>query len=1102
MNLWGLVKKSLLFYWRTNLGAALAVLVCTAVLTGALVVGDSVRYSLMRMVDARLGRAELALVMQNRFFRAALADDLAEELDVPVAPVLRARGLVANSDGTRLANNVQVLGVDERFFAIGARGGARSFWSDWEQDVVLNRPLAERLGVSAGEEVKLRIEKPGMMPREVPLTPDSDLSVFSRAVVRAVASDEQFGRFGLQANQVAALNVFVPIRWLQQQLERPGRANILLLGSGSHKGITVEAANAAVKKRWRLADASLELRTLAEQRCLELRSSRVFIDDQLAGAALQAEANAVGILTYFVNELRAGDRATPYSMVAAVSGGRSGWPIRDLRDDEILINQWLADDLGAGPGDSVELTYFVLGPMRKLEQRSSSFRVSGVLPMEGPWADPELMPDFPGLADVNNCRDWKPGIPIDLARIRDKDEQYWDKYRGTPKALIGLEAGRAMWANRYGNTTAVRYPLGVSAQGIETHLLAAVEPASVGLFFQPVRQRGAKAGAEASYFGWLFLGLSFFLIASAVVLTALLFVFGAESRSDQVGMLLAVGYLPRTVRRLLLGEGVVIALAGAIGGTAAALVYTKVMMVVLSRVVPGSTMYFHVRPLTLAVGAFSAVVICAAAIWLTLRRQVSMPARELLAGVARWQFLSAGRASRPWIALAIAAAAALAAVLLPVAVGPKEAEAVAGVFFGSGSLLLIAGLSLSCGLLRIVAGLWKAPMMSIGGLGLKNCTRRSGRSLAVIALLACGVFLVVAVEAFRQDPLAHADERDSGTGGFTLFAESSIGILHDINSPAGRAAMALDEDILEGSEIVQLRVRDGDDASCFNLNRAQTPRLLGVHSVRFLNRGSFSFVGVTGQAEGPVAWDLLNDFIAEDVVPAIGDYATVKWALGKSLGDEIDYLDDQGRGFKVRIVAVLKNSILQGSLVIAEEQFVRRFESEEGYRMFLIDTPRERIDEVADHLSARLADFGLAVTGARERLAAFNEVEGAYISIFEILGGLGLVLGSIGLGLVVLRNMLERRGELAMLRAVGFNKGSLKRMVLYEHSGLMLAGLVCGLVSALVAAGPALKSPGTALPYLSLSLVVGAIAVSGCVWIWLATVLSLSSNMLDALRNE
>ena len=112
MSFWRLVKRSLGFYWRTNLGVLLAAIVSTAILVGALVVGDSVRYSLKMMVTARLGKTQLALFGRDRFLRAELADELAAELDTAVAPVLKLRGLVVNSDGTKRANRIEVLGVE------------------------------------------------------------------------------------------------------------------------------------------------------------------------------------------------------------------------------------------------------------------------------------------------------------------------------------------------------------------------------------------------------------------------------------------------------------------------------------------------------------------------------------------------------------------------------------------------------------------------------------------------------------------------------------------------------------------------------------------------------------------------------------------------------------------------------------------------------------------------------------------------------------------------------------------------------------------------------------------------------------------------------
>jgi ABC-type antimicrobial peptide transport system permease subunit len=170
--------------------------------------------------------------------------------------------------------------------------------------------------------------------------------------------------------------------------------------------------------------------------------------------------------------------------------------------------------------------------------------------------------------------------------------------------------------------------------------------------------------------------------------------------------------------------------------------------------------------------------------------------------------------------------------------------------------------------------------------------------------------------------------------------------------------------------------------------------------------------------------------------------------------------------------------------------------------MFLIDADAEKADKVMEILSAGLTDYGLALTPAAQRLAEFSAVENTYLSIFQLLGGLGLILGSLGLGLVVLRNVLDRRCELAMMRAVGLNKVELKRMVFYEHGGLMLAGLVCGVIAALVAVGPALSSAAAQVPFLSLTLTILAIGISGLAAIWMATAFALSGKLLEALRSE
>jgi putative ABC transport system permease protein len=103
------------------------------------------------------------------------------------------------------------------------------------------------------------------------------------------------------------------------------------------------------------------------------------------------------------------------------------------------------------------------------------------------------------------------------------------------------------------------------------------------------------------------------------------------------------------------------------------------------------------------------------------------------------------------------------------------------------------------------------------------------RSLAIVALLASGAFLIAAVQANKLDATRDSGKRTSGTGGFAFIGESALPIVQDLNTKAGREFFGLDENSLKGVSVVSLRVHDGDDASCLNLNRAQTPRLLGVN---------------------------------------------------------------------------------------------------------------------------------------------------------------------------------------------------------------------------------------------------------------------------------
>jgi ABC-type antimicrobial peptide transport system permease subunit len=1002
--------------------------------------------------------------------------------------VLLQHGSVSTAGGAARANDVQVVGLSDDFWELAPRpiGALRCPGTN---EAVINLRLAQQLSLHVGEEFVLRMTTAGTLPRDIAFARETETATALRLRVVAIADAGQFGNFSLIANQVPPCSVFLPRTALS-----PDRANVLLVaGTQSLAEVT-----AALRHVWRLEDAQLHLRTLPDA-SVELVSDRVFLEPSVANVAQACVPDARGVFTYFVNRIASGTNAAPYSFVSGLAMPPGP---HALHDDEILINAWLADDLRTTTGAQVTLTYYMLAPLRGLIETTAPFRVRGIIPMERLANDRSLMPAFPGLADVDNCRDWAPGIPIDLAHIRDKDEAYWDRYRGTPKAFVTLATAQRLWTNRYGVLTAVRF----NGDRVATNMLAdnlrmRLSPSMFGLTLRPVRAQAMRAGDDAVDFGSLFLGLSFFIVLAGLLLTGLLFAFSVEQRRRQIGTLLALGFRRPQARRLLLAEGALLALSGGILGVVCGVLYNQGILFALSTVWRGAvgavTLYAHITPLSLAAGYVAGVATAVAAMWIVLHMQTQRSVCEQLHGAP-----DAGmRHSRriPWVSSLLALLCTAGAAVSVIAAPPTRGTQAAGAFFGAGALLLAAGVLASHAFVTWFARTRRHAATSLHGLGLRTCTRRRGRTLAVIGLLACGIFLVAAVAANRQGATPDPYNKTAGTGGFALYAATTLPLLHDLATRDGQNGVGLSSNDMAGIRVVQLRTYAGDDASCLNLNRAQQPRILGVTPAQL--EGRFACATHVPWVDPAHPWQCL-DMTTTNGIPAIADQTVIEWGLGKSVGDTLDYVDEHGATFTVVLAAGLENSILQGNVLIAEQEFMRRFPSAGGTQVLLVDAPPTRASDFAHTLQTQLQDLGIEVQSAADRLALFTTVQNTYLAVFLALGGLGVLLGSIGIGVVVMRNALERRGELAALRAIGFSRRRIARLLVEEHALLLALGLACGVIAALVAVLPAIRSPGFAVPYGALLLALAAILANGMIWILAAARTAVRGDLIAALRDE
>ncbi len=1199
MTRFQLLIHSLAYYWRNNLAVLLGVAAATAVIGGALIVGDSVRGSLRQMTLDRLGNVDHVL-RGGRFFREELAGILADDPEfrqrfAAAAPALAMQGSLqfhADAESSRRAGGVQIIGVDNRAWRLLDAGALQP---PGDNDIYLSAQVADQLGLHSADlpsadavtgvdvAIALFVELPSAIPRDALLgqRDESSREIQLRLTKESILTESSLlGRFSLEANQRMPLVAFVSLSRLQEELDLaevkagprseavPARVNTVFVQGQQQDDRDGPGAVAAAQALTQIAARHLELDDLGltlpvnnERGYLSLESRQQILDDGFARAA-EAAARSLGMKTspvfvYLANELANVKRPDAFSMYSVVAGidlealreqPFGSWVFTEppqspqLGPNQILLTDWLRDDLEAQRGDKVCLAYHLVGSHGELPEEIREFEVAGVVKLDGtPADDRTLTPTVKGITDATTISGWRQPFEMKMDRITDRDEEYWEKYRATPKAYVSLATAQQLWQSKYGKLTSLRIAPG-DGQSLEQAMAAFSQAAleripaeQSGIVFTPVRYDGLKAASGTTPFSALFLSFSFFLILSATILIGLLLRLGIERRGSQVGLLLALGFKPAHVRRLFLFEGFLLVCAGGLVGIPAAVGYAELMVYGLktwwSGAIGTRLLDVYIAPGSLAIGFGISLAVALLAVWWSLRHFSTTSARMLLAG-ATGDDDFANRSRRARMPRIIAAGGALAAgaVLLLIAFHVYPAgDALPGVswnvlaFFVVGMALLSAGVAgLSAWLdSDQSAAVRGAGLLGLVRLALRNASRHRKRSVMTVGSIASAAFVIVAVAAGHRNPTVETPDINSGNGGFTLVAESTAPILYDLNTPQGRSKLNLpsaaglndekstDTDrasLLERMHIVAFRVRSGEDASCLNIYQTQLPKVLGAPK-SLIDRGGFRFIG----ADAGNPWTLLDEQLEPEtrgtssipVVPVFGDYNTLQFSLHKGPGDTIAVPATGQPQYLLKVAGMFDGSVLQGVLVMSEANFERVFPDEPaGYRYFLVECPPADAARATTLLETGLADYGLDAERVTDRLARFLAVQNTYLSTFQTLGGLGLLLGTFGLATVMLRNVVERRSELALLRAVGFRNASIAALVVFENAFLLVWGLAVGTASALLAMTPHLVRTGADVPWLSGSAMLLAILVVGTLSALFAVAEAVRTEVLATLWSE
>ena len=1186
-----LVFRTLAYFRGLLIPVALGVAVASAVIVGALVVGDSMRGSLRFIAMDRIGTIDSVLIAP-RWFNESLVQNLTEPGVGAANSLVFVQSAMAEREEYR-ASEMALLGVDQDFWSMGTIAPKRQ---PTGEEVILNRALADKLQASVGDQVTLRVESQAVVPADSPLGKrDQDRLALPRWRVIEILPDVSLARFSLRSDQRPIMNAFADKKSLQGELEIHNQVNAIFVAQTktpqdatktkeSKSGKLLERLSPKLTDlglKWQHVQRSFPDEKRGESRLENAGSPanvldyhQLTTDQMLIGKEFSDQiVNATGannprsVLTYLANgvqltkEGQSVGRNVPYSTISAVD-----WPVlsdmlskgRDTsepvvapkpsRSDWVVVTQWLANELSLHVGDTLQLDYYLPETVDGDEvEKSFAATVVAIAPLTAPksgytrnreatfaiaptpFNDPAWTPVVPGITDQESISKWDTPFPL-TRKVEKPDDEYWNDHRLTPKLFISTERGIELFGSRFGNVSSIRFDglKGEQAIAVETTIasVATKHLSQLGWREIPLRQQQLRASSGTTPFDALFLSLSFFVIVAALLLVAILFRLAIEQRADHWGLLLASGWTRGSVRRLLLTEGAIVCAFGATLGVFLGLGYAYLMIAGLRSwwigAITISFLEYHANPLSLVIGWLLSWLAAIGTILLSTRMLRRIPIARLLKKRFEGSDIQVKTGSGRSI-LAIGCGVLAISILL---VGQwLQGQAQAGAFVGAGMLFLVAGVLWVLGRLKRTDSFASedvskaSSVLSDSALASSSAKRAPMRSILAIGLVAIASFLILSMSLFQASP----DE--AGTGRFAFIGRSSQAIHDNIAKPEKqKEVLGKDASALSGLDFVPMRVRGGDDASCSNLYQASEPQVLGVSSrMETIDRNakgvsSFAWFG-TANSPGESPWTRLqrkSDGSEESPIPVVLDQNTALWALhlGGYVGEKFSYSYDDRKVHFVT-VGVLQNTILQGSLLIGEANFERLFPSITGYRMFLIKESAEnqatedssagsvnRLENARMVMEKGWSDSGLSLASSDSVLRQLLAVQNTYLGAFQVLGALGLLLGTIGLGVSQLRSAMERRGELAAMRAIGFTKSRLVWLLTLENGWQLLRGVGIGTAAAALATLPAILNGQPFHGLVWPSMMMGIVVACGLACSVIAAWGAMQWPLLKALRDS
>ena len=607
--------------------------------------------------------------------------------------------------------------------------------------------------------------------------------------------------------------------------------------------------------------------------------------------------------------------------------------------------------------------------------------------------------------------------------------------------------------------------------------------------------KGATEGVDR--LSQVFILLSFFTIVAGVLLIVNIFVMLAEERKGEMGVARALGMRRKNLVQSFVSEGLLYALLSSVVGTFAGLLVAAIILWGFAQIFPtgfggnafavnwtwsdlltGFSIGFLITMATIGIASFrvSKLNIVRAIRDIpepiphrSTRRQVivgsalaalgavgtlaSLATQNLILQDAGPSALAIGfavltmRLTSPRIVFTSAGVLMLAWLLSPWKFF-STATADITLFIIVGLLLILGGLlivlfnsdTILAVATRLVRGRTWRPVVRTAIAYPMNKKFRTGATLASIALVMFTIATMSGIQAMVSSSISMTSYRESG--GFDLFANSLVPIPNWDSAIGGYQSATQPTNVTANHGIPQARVRIAANASFSGVQHNST--LIGIPSdwaPSFPLQARDSVYRDDAAAWTAIQSDPGLAIIDGSVVP--NDFGPNFGSFTAVLNDIFHYRNMTGATRTVRIIGILYEQFAQGLWVSSST--VKADFGITAASLFYFGI-RSGVDATkAGHdLERYFLAYQLITLNIQELINSILETTMGVFNLLQAYLALGLIVGIAGLGVITMRNVVERRQETGALRALGFRKSMVLRSFLFELSFIALTGITMG----------------------------------------------------------